>query len=225
MQIGKRMMMGAGGPKLPYDAEVEYLESTGTQWIDTGIVPTAQTAAVLTGQFSRLQGRTRFGCRSSASNGQFCVLSVGANGIRFDLGSGTHEDSQWEVMSDATRLDLSAKVNAARLTSPTGEVFSHGFASTMDFSNYPILLFAFNNGGTPTIAQSMVVSSLRISDGGVLVRDMIPVRFTNELGQPEGAMYDRANPTVGMNTDGSARTDGLYRNQGTGAFQWGPDVG
>ena len=24
-------------PKLPYDAEVEYLESTGTQWIDTGI--------------------------------------------------------------------------------------------------------------------------------------------------------------------------------------------
>ena len=23
---------------LPYDAEVEYLESTGTQWIDTGIV-------------------------------------------------------------------------------------------------------------------------------------------------------------------------------------------
>ena len=26
------------GKRLPYDAEVEYLESTGTQWIDTGIV-------------------------------------------------------------------------------------------------------------------------------------------------------------------------------------------
>ena len=24
-------------PTKPYDAEVEYLESTGTQWIDTGI--------------------------------------------------------------------------------------------------------------------------------------------------------------------------------------------
>jgi hypothetical protein len=36
-------------------------------------------------------------------------------------------------------------------------------------------------------------------------------------------MYDRANPTVGMNPDGSPRTDGLYRNQGTGAFIIGPD--
>lgn len=26
-------------PPKPYDAEVEYLESTGTQYIDTGIVP------------------------------------------------------------------------------------------------------------------------------------------------------------------------------------------
>ena len=35
------MMLGArtaawSGKSLPYDAEVEYLESTGTQWIDTG---------------------------------------------------------------------------------------------------------------------------------------------------------------------------------------------
>ena len=32
--FGDRKMM----KQLPYDAEVEYLESTGTQWIDTGIV-------------------------------------------------------------------------------------------------------------------------------------------------------------------------------------------
>lgn len=63
----------------------------------------------------------------------------------------------------------------------------------------------------------------RLWQSGVLVRDYIPVRFTNELGQPEGAMYDRANPTVGMNPDGSARTDGIYRNRGTGAFLYGPD--
>ena len=40
----------------------------------------------------------------------------------------------------------------------------------------------------------------------------------------EGAMFDRANPTVGMNPDGSARDDGLYRNRGTGAFVIGPDI-
>ena len=30
----------AAGKRLPYDAEVEYLESTGTQYIDTGWLPT-----------------------------------------------------------------------------------------------------------------------------------------------------------------------------------------
>jgi hypothetical protein len=60
--------------------------------------------------------------------------------------------------------------------------------------------------------------------GGVLVCDMIPVRFTSEQGVSEGAMYDRANPTVGMNPDGSPRTDGLYRNRGTDAFLYGNDI-
>ena len=42
------MMLGArtaawSDKQLPYDAEVEYLESTGTQWIDTGIIATEDT--------------------------------------------------------------------------------------------------------------------------------------------------------------------------------------
>lgn len=32
--------MGGGAAPLPYDAEIEYLESTGTAYIDTGIIPT-----------------------------------------------------------------------------------------------------------------------------------------------------------------------------------------
>ena len=35
MQNARTITMMAG-KRLPYDAEVEYLESTGTQWIDTG---------------------------------------------------------------------------------------------------------------------------------------------------------------------------------------------
>ena len=40
--------------------------------------------------------------------------------------------------------------------------------------------------------------------------DLIPVRFTNELGQSEGAMYDRVSGQ-------------LFRNAGTGDFIIGPD--
>jgi hypothetical protein len=37
--------------------------------------------------------------------------------------------------------------------------------------------------------------------------DLIPVRFTNELGVSEGAMYDKVSGQ-------------LFRNQGTGSFLW-----
>ena len=52
--------------------------------------------------------------------------------------------------------------------------------------------------------------NMRIWQNESLVRDFIPVRFTNELGQSEGAMYDRV----------SRR---LFRNAGTGAFLYGAD--
>ena len=35
------------GKRLPYDAELEYLESTGTQYIDTGVVPTNTTGCFI----------------------------------------------------------------------------------------------------------------------------------------------------------------------------------
>lgn len=37
MLIGARTGAWSSGAKLPYDAEVEYLESTGVQYIDTGV--------------------------------------------------------------------------------------------------------------------------------------------------------------------------------------------
>ena len=46
--------------------------------------------------------------------------------------------------------------------------------------------------------------------GNTLVRDFIPVRFTNENGVTEGAMYDRV-------------SGALFRNAGTGAFTIGPN--
>jgi len=35
-----------GGKKLPYDAEIEYLQSSGTQWIDTGIAAKTPIRAI-----------------------------------------------------------------------------------------------------------------------------------------------------------------------------------
>ena len=51
---------------------------------------------------------------------------------------------------------------------------------------------------------------IKLSDGTDVTHDSIPVRFTNEQGVSEGAMYDRV-------------SGALFRNAGTGAFVIGPD--
>lgn len=72
-------------------------------------------------------------------------------------------------------------------------------------------MFAINSDNQPNNLARMRLYSLKIYSNGVLVRDFIPVRFTNEQGQSEGAMYDRV-------------TRRLFRNSGTGEFIVGPDV-
>ena len=57
---------------------------------------------------------------------------------------------------------------------------------------------------------SLKTVHIKIYIGDNPVRDFIPVRFTNERGETEGAMYDRVSGQ-------------LYRNSGTGAFIIGPD--
>ena len=51
----------------------------------------------------------------------------------------------------------------------------------------------------------------RLHKGGELVRDFIPVRFTNDDRFTEGALYDRVSGE-------------FFTNQGTGSFIIGPDL-
>ena len=41
--LNRRRYMGGGSAPLPYDAEIEYLETSGTQWINTNYYPNTNT--------------------------------------------------------------------------------------------------------------------------------------------------------------------------------------
>ena len=74
----------------------------------------------------------------------------------------------------------------------------------------PLGLF-YRNLGSVGYGVSGKMYWCQIETAAGLVRDFIPVRFTNELGQTEGAMYDKVSGT-------------LFRNQGTGTFRYGNDL-
>lgn len=76
---------------ITYDAEVEYLQSTGTQWIDTGLKATEKTAATTRVAWMDVSGydKVAFGVdNGSTFNGGF-TLQTTSNGvvIRFIRGN------------------------------------------------------------------------------------------------------------------------------------------
>ena len=225
------MMLAARGaflaarrkPKLPYDAEVEYLESTGTQWIDTGVTVSGSSHIVVKMSGYDLVGKWMFGARQAylqSAVGLFADSGGAVNSFRFAWGSYlTSEPFTYTTKNVGV---VTINISAGRLTI-TRENIPYTYteqATTQAFTTpCPLVLFVLNNNGNAIAQAAVKIHGVQIDD----VRNLVPVRFTNEQGQSEGAMYDRANPTVGMNPDGSPRTDGLYRNRGTGAFTIGPD--
>ena len=199
---------------LPYDAEVAWIESTGTQWIDTGIHATQNTTAkIKCAWMTTTNDNTVFGADNGNTWTGFILMQN--TGIRFIKGGPTNIFSQrWNQFVSGQTYDIECSQNGVVID---GTLYSFNGTPTAEFYvNKPISLFGWWRQTQPW-GSNVQIAYVQFFENGMLVRDMIPVRFTNENDQPEGAMYDRLG-VGGMNPDGSPRTDGLYRNRGTGAF-------
>lgn len=216
------------GKRLPYDAEVEYLqfsaEGSGASgcFVDTGIVPNgSQSLTIVFSDFTS-KGRWLLGSRIGAQNNAYGFYA-NTNSLNFFTAYGVNV---WQgpgafATSNVGKVTFKMEANVFSAAQELGsETSSHEFNAQTISSGKNLVLGGLNNNGS-------VISFSTFKFYGAIIaglRDFIPVRFTNKQGVSEGAMYDRANPTVGMDPDGSARTDGLYRNRGTGAFGYGNDI-
>lgn len=204
---------------LPYDAEVKWIKSTGAQYIDTGVHGSDNiiitTSVFLPISASGLGGANPiFGCVGESSNYQVGVkhsssaFSSGLN-TKMSGSSGSVVFDEWSDLElDTTSGDKQFIVDGVvcrTLTSGNDKVS----AST-------ICLFGFSGAdGAVTFGQGGVqIRNFSVSDANMEedLIDLIPVRFTNELHESEGAMYDRVSKK-------------LFRNKGTGKLIVGEDVG
>ena len=210
-----------GGPlatvrrtEMPYDAEVEYVESDGTQWIDTGFKATGGCVI----ECRLLQGdKTTNGFlvgshnpSNNSSNGYNrlqCGIA-GENDIRFSK-CDKYEPFQKSFDVDAPHTFVFDTRGTRRRGVFDGDVVVDETTSmTLSPVNDIVVFYSqYNSRATPG-----KVYYLKLTDAdGKLVRDMVPVRFTNSSGQSEGALYDRV-------------TGELFKNKGAGSFQYGDDV-
>lgn len=202
MLIANRNGMAVPKP-LPYDAEVEYLQSTGTQWIDTGVHATQNTTAKTRCAWMTVANDNPvFGADNGNTWTGYILMQY--TGIRFVKGGPTNTYAQpwWRTPVAEQMYDIECLLNGVSID---GEFATFNNTPTSEFYvNKPISLFAWWRQAQPWGTQ-VRISYVQFFDNGSLIRDFIPVRFTNELGQSEGAMYDRV-------------SGALFRNAGTGAF-------
>ena len=73
-------------PGVPYDEELEYIESTGTQWIDTGVKPSEDLATYITFSYQQIANNvSAFGSRSNSTvNDRYWLNYDG----KFEIGYG-----------------------------------------------------------------------------------------------------------------------------------------
>ena len=190
------------GPKLPNGyTELEYIQSSGTQYIDTRFIPTSNTKISIDFQvLSVVADDTIIGTINPN-----CVIGYNTTEIYagFKLGTGTSIAIATTVTSRHT-AELSNgvfKVDAQQKSFDQVTGFSHTLTALIFASHYS----GISDGAYGKCAAK--VYSAKIYESGVLVRDFIPCK--------------NASGVVGMWDDVNSV---FYQNAGSGTFIAGPEI-
>ena len=190
---------GGGGLPEGY-AKLEYIESTGMQYIDTGFKPNQDTRVVCSTQFAKQNAAAwLFGARNGNYDSSFGFLTY-QNNYRSDYDT----NSVQTIIGSYEGFFFVDKDK--NVTSINDEIESTASATTFQCS-YNLYLFANNNGGAVAGQSDAKISSCQIYDNGTLIRDYVPC--TNSDGT--AGLYDIENGQ-------------FYGNAGAGSFIAGPEV-
>lgn len=196
--------MGEKGGSSPYQ-RIEYLESTGEQYVNLGIYPNNNTRVSLVAEWfdnrsSVNLNPTVLGSRSSTSTFYEILLNNSATVTQFVYQFGSDSKNDDKPMSSA-RLKFNAIGNYLYIyDSLVITCNTSTFSSTR-----PLYLFALNNNGTIGRYATAKIFSLKIESNGNNY-EFIPVRIGNI-----GYLYE-------------INSGELFGNAGTGNFTLGPDI-
>lgn len=190
---------------LPYDSQIEYLESTGTQWIDTLIVPNSNFSYEVEVMKLDYTETLPLGTWNSWQNAMFGIdMKYSQNGFLMTWGS-TYADYTNKILN--TWLTLSSKNGEQKVArSSDGYVYKTTTTTATFTCQYSAYLFAGRYNGEVNYTGPCRIAKAVIKNGDTVVFDAIPVR----VGQV-GYMYDKVSGQ-------------LFGNAGTGSFTLGNDV-
>ena len=185
---------------------MEYLESTGTQYIDTGVIFTPQYKVIADIEFRRVSTSSadaqHNGFVKATDSGNYRSI-IGFNNGRIQIYVANLNQNTLDGLLDRHTyiIDLPDKFtsidnNRAMIIDTFTGSFTHSF-----------FVFARNNAGVAELFCYERLYSIQFYDGSVIVRDFTPVIDWND----EPCMYDKVNNTN-------------FYNAGTGRFLTNEDA-
>ena len=178
----RREMMGASGGSLPYDAEIEYLQGSGTQYIDTLLKGNLETRLqVVFMSTNSINDQAVTGSRETNSNSITIVVGTSDTNQRFGSKArtfGFSRNRQYNVTIDKSHLVIDGA--------------SYNLGETNDFTTQNNICVFYANALNHLVGN---IYSFKMWQSDALVRDMIPVRVGTT-----GYMYDRVSGELFGNT-------------------------
>ena len=204
--------------KRPFYTEVEYLEASGTQYINTGLLSTANSKVDVVFGFTSMESGSAnncaiFGGRSNTTYTvntftMFKLASASPQSFRFDYNGQRTVATASQLTWDTTSKYRFQYTGSQQITTnvTTGESVSENLAPGSSYTETPITLFGVNTRGA--VGQNMPgrIYKCWYTDGTTTL-DLIPVLDWNMT----PCMYDKVSGE-------------LFYNQGTGDFTAGREI-
>ena len=183
----------------------EYIESTGTQFVDTGFKPSNLTSYVLDMQFVRAKANSDNQFFSMSTSNTYFVLRLSGNKFSVRWGKGA-----LTVLPHSGNLTDRHVITCDKGVFQCDDSEPVSFEPTVFTQPQTISLFAFtNNNGSHAQNSCIRIYSLQMYEDGELVRDMVPC-------------YDTQSNTRGL-YDFVRQT--FTKNGGSGSLILGPQTG
>ena len=165
---------------------LEYIQSSGTQYIDTGFKPNSNTRIVIDMEPTSSSTGFLFGSRvNSSANAQsnsFSFVNMSGTSLRSDFGSVESSIDMYPLQ----RLTIDKNKNVTTINGQSVTATNQSFSSS-----YNLYLLTVNTAGAVGAYVAAKIYSCKIYDNGSLIRDYIPAKRSDGI----AGMYDAINDT------------------------------
>ena len=183
--------------------ELEYIETTGTQYIDTGYKTTSNTSIEMrcsptnvssqsVGGFFYASDRST-GVESYVWDG---VITISYNGIKYLISEQVNAGDIFDIMQFSDRVFVYRENDKKKIINSYS-------VQTLGLSNSNLTLFKLLR---ESFTGAVKLYSCKIYEGSSIVRDYVPAEKNGVIG-----LYDKI-------------TNTMYENAGTGSFISGPEL-